>query len=243
MSLPAVDTSLVAPLDPSALMARLPARTRADLAWTEPALQRTLESLYEGPFEEERLQQAMHAFFELVRPIAEAVYANLPTSSGLELTTLGVNQLRTRGFLHLDPHTRDMALDALTILTAITNSVSKSVRDSTLEPTTADSFKDPSVAAAFTASPLVRSYVLLLAANKPFPDQPERQAHAGELVAWAFLMLSATLDRLARVGMVLDPFAGEAHGERTLRAAEAVREVLDDEDLQILSEARMRDLR
>lgn len=244
MSLPAVDTAFVAPLDPFALLDRLPARPRAELSWARPAIQRALESLHEGPLDEERLSAATRAFFEPMPAIAAALFKHLPASDNLALANSGTEELRAEGFRNVDAYTRDMALDALTILSAIFRHFASDANGSRLDVSTAEALNSADALEAWTASPMARAYVCLFAANKmPPSDDPERQAHASELVGWAFLMLSSTLDQLARVGVVIDPFADEPKGERTLRAAEAVRAVLDDVDLRILSEARMRDLR
>lgn len=244
VSLPAVDTTLVAPLDPLALLDQLPARARADLSWARPAIQKALESLHEEPLDDERLSAATRAFFEPMPAIAAALFQHLPASDNLSLSSRGMEAFRAEGFGNLDPHTRDMALDALTILSAIFARLATEVGGVRLDVSTAESLKDPDALESWAASPMARAYVCLFAADKmPPSDDPARQAHASELVGWAFLMLSSTLDQLARVGVVIDPFADEPKGDRTLRAAEALREVLDDEDLQILSDARMRDLR
>ena len=243
MSLPAVDTAFVAPLNPLRLLDRLPARARAALEWTKPRILAALAELRESKLEEADIDRATDTFAEPWKAIVRLAFEHLETREITESIEASFSSPTSELEL-LDPYVRDTASDCLANLRAFqlwTVSV-VNAHDGQLEVSEAD--VDEAMQLPI-ARALLRAQVLLLAAilAPPKPSDPELDA---ELVAAAYLESCIPLDVLARHGVVIDPHADESpmeRGRRTLRAAEAARAVLTEDDLEVLASARMRDLR
>lgn len=243
MSLPAVDTTLVAPLNPLRLLDRLPARARAALEWTKPRILAALAELRASKLDDADIDRATDTFAEPWKAILHLAFEHLEARQIAESIEASFST-PTSELERLDPYVRDTASDCLANLRAF-QLWSVSVVDEhdgqlhVSEEDVDEAMQHPIMRA------LLRAQVLLLAALLA-PAEPSDPDLDAELVAAAYLESCIPLDLLARHGVVIDPHADESpaeRGRRTLRAAEAARAVLTEEDLEILASARLRDLR
>jgi hypothetical protein len=89
--------------------------------------------------------------------IAAVLFEHLPASESLALAEHGTEAFRAEGLHNVDTHTRDVALDALTILSAIFRHFATDVGGAQLDVSTAESLKDPEALEAWAASPMARA--------------------------------------------------------------------------------------
>lgn len=243
MSLPAIDTSLVAPLNPLRLLDRLPARARATLEWTRPKIVAALADLRSSNLDDADIERAADTFAEPWKAILHFAFENLDAREILKSAETSFSST-TPELERLDPYVRDTANDCLANLRAFQRwtVAMTDEHEGPLEVTEADvdaAMREPVLRA------LLRSQVLLLAALLA-PDDARDPEQDAELVSAAYLESCIPLDLLRRHGITVDPYADETpaqRGRRALRAAESVRAVLTEDDIEVLASARLRDLR
>ena len=229
------------------LIDRLPAETRARLAWAPTELSGALESFLDGAMDEASLASFVSELGRVFTSIWPAVFS-LVEHPGLlrsELETAWRSEA-SRLCSSLDPGTADAAEWTIRAWIAF-GDLSLSLMGAAKEEVkralaSVDMATDESLAQR--GSPLRVQALIMAAVEAVRRGQP--RAVVAELVLRAFDEMHTLMEHVEAAGLRLDPFKGETLAERAARArryAEHVRDAVSDDDMRVIEESRLRRLR
>jgi hypothetical protein len=233
-------------LDVEALLGRLPAATRAQLAWVKAPIASGLARLYTDPFSDELLnevvEQVLRPMSSLGRAIAEVLAENPDRLRAAIVEDIERDRGKLLAYIQ-DADAADTAQWVFGLMRSLFD-VLLSHLDPALLPMFYDADFDQALADDKLRS-LMRGQVALMAAMQGVKEQaaPDRIV---DLLDIAFLQLIAIRDYLRKHGLWITAFPDETPEKRrqdTLRYAHRVRDVLTNEDWEGFDEARFRDLR
>ncbi len=239
------ESGALASLDVEAVLSRLPARTRADILWVRPVIEKLLRRLQEEPLTDELvvevtgealkpLQTLGLSFWQAFAPSPEAWRAEVAQA------------LRRDGELLDQFLTDEDRLESLVWAKGLLASFFDELlrRAGQMDPAVVDEIADDE-AMPEGARCLISAQVALMAALDLAKMQRDAE-RAGDLIDVAFLDLVKFKEALARDGILLTAFPNETpaeRAERVIRYAELARAIMTDEDMKVFDEARLRTLR
>lgn len=229
------------------LIDRLPAETRARLAWAPTELAGSLSSFLDGAMDEAALAALASDLGRVIASIGPAVLSIAAhpelLRSELEAAWRSESSLLRSS---LDPGTADVAEWTVRAWVAF-GDVSLALMRTVVEEvkralSSVDAALDDSLAQR--GSP-VRVQALMMAAIAGV-RRGKPQALVGDLVLRAFEEMKSLMEQVRAAGLHIDPFKGETLAERAERArryAGHVRGALTEDDMRAFDEARLRRLR
>jgi hypothetical protein len=232
-------------LDVEALLAKLPAAARAQVAWVKAPILEGVRRLQTEAFSDALLDEVVAATLRplaaLGRTFAElmAVNRDLLRASIME----DFERDRTRLQAYVDADAADTAAWGLGFLRSFYDAVLTYVG-----PSQVPTLHDDEVEHAFDIKPfrtLMRGQVALMAALEGVKAEAP-SSKVAELLDIAFLQLIDVRDHLRQQGLWISAFPDETSEERrqdALRYAERLREIFSDDDWGSFGEARLGDLR
>lgn len=233
--------------DLTALVAQLPPAERAALTWAPAAIEVELKRLREEPLSEDLVNACTLAIFTRSSTVLAAA-ARVLGAPGFLAALSGIYHAegeRLEEFLP-DAGARRSARWAMRTFVGFLQVilVATEIRDAGLDPSLPE---QPDLAEAFKddAAGVVRAVVLLMAAIS-IAEQDGDKERAAELADLAFLEASRGVDYLARLGLsvAVEPEGPSAQrGRRVLECVEEARAALAPEDVAVLVQARLRELR
>jgi len=247
MALPAFShTGAVPILDVETMLARLPARVRAELEWVKKPIADGLDRLRTEPLDEHLLDEVSAALADPLLRLGGAFWKSLLASPeewrALLMQELQAQRRRLVEFLH-DPEaedTLDWVLGYLRSLFSTAFSVMGAAGAELLPVSAARGTQWPD-----GLRPFLRSQTALMAVTALANSNGSRE-RAHERLDHAFLDLGVFQAALRREGVFMTAFPDETTEERRRRlskSATLVRDGLTDEDWGRFDEARVRDLR
>jgi hypothetical protein len=232
-------------LDVDALLERLPAQVRADLAWTKVPITAQLERLQREEVSDALLDEVTRTIAPplqiLGRTFLELMAANQDVLRAAVMDDIGRDQRRVQSYVdHADAvDTADWAFGFLRSLFNATLPFFELVLPSELEGKFQQGLEDSRIA------DLMRGQIALMGAIEAVKSQAPREKVV-ELIEVAFLRLMRARDHFRKVGFWVSPYPEETTEQRrqdTLRYAQRLREVLTDDDWATFGQARFGDLR
>lgn len=236
---------------------RLPAETRARVAWFPNQLTTAVASFLDGPRDEPSLSSLVTELRRLAASIEPAV-VSMAEQPDLLRSELEADWRSDAALLRatLDPGAPDaadaaewtmrsyIALSDLSL--ALMGAASEEIKGVIVASVADSSSAAEGAAEGVTrrgSSLRVRALIMaaLEGAHRQMP-----QAVVAELVLRAFDEMSLVLRSMHALGLRIDPFKGETLAERaqrTRRYAAHIRSVLTPDDMQALEESRLRQLR
>jgi len=240
---PAAEAVFVLDLD--TLFRRLPALTKAQVAWTKPRIDVGLKRLLSEPIDDTLLDDVVRELSEPVRALSRAVI-ELLISNREEFRTLGMDDLRReqdrlQAFLP-DGDSRDTLAWVLGFLRSFFG-LCLAIQPDQLATLDAEQIVQDSNNRELGL--FMRAQVALMAAVEAarVGAQPDRCVR---LIDSAFLNFMAFRTAIRSHGLWVSPFPNETSDERReslLRYAARLRETLTDQDWQAQDAARVGDLR
>ncbi len=229
------------------LIDRLPAETRARVAWAPAELAGSVSSFLDGAMDESSVSSLASDLGRVstsIRPAVSSLVDHLELLRS-ELETVW----RSEAVLlcsSLDPDTADLAEWTVRSWIAF-GDLSLSLMGSAMEEVklalaSADAAADNRVTRR--GSPL-RVQALIMAAIEGVRRGTPRGV-VTDLVLRAFDEMNGVLEQARAIGLHIDPFKGETLAERAERArryAAHVRDALTEDDVRAFEEARLRQLR
>jgi hypothetical protein len=232
-------------LDVDALLERLPAQARANLAWTKAPIAAQLRRLQSEAVTDALLDDVTRAIASplqtLGRTFLEFMAANQDVLRAAVMDDIGRDQQRVQSYVE-DADAVDTAEWAFGFLRSFFNAtlpLLELVVPSELENAIQYGLEDSRMA------DLLRGQIALMASIEAVKSQAVR-AKVTELVDIAFLRLMRARDHFRQVGFWVSPFPEETTEQRTqdaLRYAERLREVLTEDDWATFGQARLGNLR
>lgn len=229
------------------LIERLPAETRARLAWAPTELGGSVSSFLDGAMDEAALASLASDLGRVIASLWPAMFsaAGHPELFRSELEAAWRSEaalLRSS----LDPGTADVAEWTVRSWIAL-GDLGLALIGSAMEEvkrviSSVDLASDTSLAQR--GSPL-RVQALMMAAVAGV-HRGGAQAVVADLVLRACEEMESLMEQMQAAGLHLDPFKGETLAERAARArryAEHVRAALTEDDTRAIEEARLRSLR
>ncbi|MBI3200840.1 MAG: hypothetical protein HYZ29_04785 [Myxococcales bacterium] len=226
--------------DIEAALARLPAELRAKVAWAKAPARAGLSRLESERPTNELLEEVAKVLAKPFIAVASALWKALASrdawqselESALRQDTALMNQ-----FLADDDTRETLAwcLGFMRSLVGLTSIVNMEVLERLQEEQLASVVEQPQFIVLMKAEAALLG-TLQIARNG---GDPQRTA---ELIDLAFMLLCEMQDGLRRDGSWLNPFVGESaeeRAERTLRYARQVRDVLSEDDVEVLDAARL----
>jgi hypothetical protein len=229
------------------LIDRLPAETRARLAWAPTELTSSVSSFLDGAMDDSSLSSLVSDLGRVIASIWPAVFsmAEHPELLRSELEAAWRSEaslLRSS----LDPGAADAAEWTIRAWIAFVD-LSLTLMGAAMEEFKRVLASDPAVidaSATQRGSPL-RVQALIMAAIEGV-RRGKPQAVVAELVLRAFDEMHTVMEHAQAIGLHIDPFKGETLAERAERArryAEHVRNALTEDDMRAFEESRLRRLR
>jgi hypothetical protein len=235
--------------DLNALVGQLPAAERATLAWAPAAIEAELDRLRSEPLDADLISQTTVAIFTHFSRALTSIVRVLGTRNFLtEIKNLYHSEGQRLDRFLPDSGARRSAGWAMRAFLGVLEAVllSPEIREASLHP---DPLAHVDLSEAFKddAAGVLRAVVLLMAAVSIAEHDGDKE-RAAELADRAFLEASRGVDRMASLGlsMELKPEAGSSpseRGRRVLECVEEARAILTSEDVTVLSQARLRELR
>ena len=232
-------------LDVDALLERLPAQVRANLAWTKAPIAAQLQRLQSESVADALLDEVARAIAAplqtLGRTFLELMAANQDVLRAAVMDDIGRDQRRVQSYVD-DADAVDTAEWAFGFLRSFFNAtlpLLELVVPSQLENAIHHGLEDSRMA------DLLRGQIALMGAIEAVKSEAPREKVV-ELVEVAFLRLMRARDHFRQVGFWVSPFPEETTEQRrhdTLRYAQRLREVLTDDDWATFGQARFGDLR
>ncbi|MBI5482450.1 MAG: hypothetical protein HY906_26580 [Deltaproteobacteria bacterium] len=233
--------------DLDSLLARLPVRERAAVAWAPQTIRGALRQLLEGPPDPALVAKAT---VEVIRafhgcwPVLSAIFAN-PGALRAEIEGHWRQKLPLLREYLADPAVADeaeWAFRAVGSMFDLMLTIDPEEFTSSAEGPASGQVLDVT---GDDAAGLLRAQVLLMAVLEA-AEQGDPPAVAAELAELAYDEAAVGVAALARLGLRIDPFRGESAGERgtrLLRYADHARVALSSGDMAALEAARLQDLR
>jgi len=232
-------------LDVDALLERLPAQVRANLAWTKAPIAEQLRRLQSESVADALLDDVARAIAAplqtLGRAFLEFMAANQDVLRAAVMDDIGRDQRRVESYVD-DADAVDTAQWAFGFLRSffnVTLPLLELVVPSQLENAIHLGLEDSRKA------DLLRGQIALMGAIEAVKSEAPRDKVV-ELVEVAFLRLMRARDHFRQVGFWVSPFPEETTEQRrhdTMRYAQRLREVLTDDDWATFGQARFGDLR
>ena len=231
----------------SALVARLPATQRAALAWTPAALDRETEPLRQGLLTNDVVVECTRGVFRVFGELLPSLVQTLGAENFFAEVEGGyADALRRLQVVLPDAGSKRSADWVVHAIQGFTKFVSHLPVEE-MEGLDAKSTQERGFVDFLGSEPagVFRAAVLLMAAIS-IADQGGDAERAAELCDLAFLNAAEGVDHLARAGILIaSDVEGDAgsRGREILQAVEEARALLTADDVNALSQARLRDLR
>ena len=231
--------------DLASLVAQVPPVERAALTWAPAAIEAELKRLREEPLNADLVNEtSLTISTHLSKALTVIVRALGAPEFLVELKGVYRSESERLDRFLPDPGARRSARWAVQALVGLLEAfpLSPEIRHADLDP---GLLAQPDLAEVFKndAAGIIRAVVLLMAAVSLAEIDGDRD-RAAELADRAFLEASRGVDHLARLGLVQDLKASSAKpGCPVLECVEEARAALAPEDLTVLVQARLRELR
>jgi hypothetical protein len=227
------------------VLARLPAESRARLAWAKKPIENGLARLRTEPLTDELVSQITDETWKplasLGRALEEMISTNLDEWRARLVDDFKLEEEQLAAFVE-DESSRDTLRWILGVLQSFSGLMLSLPREFLAridENLLAQALADEDL------KPYLRAIAVLLAAAETRKAGGD-PARARDLLDVAFLELSTFRATLRKQGVSLTPFPSETIEERRrglLESADRLRTVISSEDWRTLEQARVRDLR
>ena len=233
--------------DLTALVGQLPPAERAALAWAPAAIEAELKRLREEPLNTHLVNETTLAIFTQFGKALTVIIQALGAPGFLaELKGIYHSEGERLDRFLPDPGARRSARWAMRAFVGFLEAMplGPEIQEASLDP---GLLAQPDLAEAFKddATGVIRAVVLLMAAVS-LSERDGDKERAAELADRAFLEASRGVDHLARLGLSVE-LEAEApsvnRGSRVLECVEEARAALAPEDVTVLVQARLRELR
>ena len=233
--------------DLTALVAQLPPAERAALTWAPAAIEAELRRLREEPLDTDLVNESTLAIFTQFSKVLAVIVRALGAPGFLaELKGIYHSEGESLDRFLPDPGARRSARWAMRAFVGFLEAIplGPEIRKATLDP---GLLAQPDLATAFKddAAGVIRAVVLLMAAVS-IAERDGDKGRAADLADRAFLEASRGVDHLARLGLSVELEAeamSAKPGCRVLECVEEARAALAPEDVTVLVQARLRELR
>lgn len=233
--------------DLTALVAKLPSAERAALAWAPAAIEDELKRLREEPLNTHLVNETTLAIFtQFGKALAVVIEALGAPGFLAEIKGIYHSESERLDRFLPDPGARRSARWAMRAFVGFLEAIplGPEIQAASLDP---GLLTKPELAEVFKddAAGVIRAVVLLMAAIS-LAERDGDKERAAELADRAFLEASRGVDHLARLGLSVElgletPSANR--GSRVLECVEEARAALASEDVAVLLQARLRELR
>ena len=227
------------------LFDRLPAAARAELLWTRKPIQDALSSVIAAPSDVDTLDSASRSAMSLVQTVMARVLAlqgsvvNLTTSRATVMSDLAADCEELASFVD-DACSVDTLDWCVAFIKDFYREVWVHVEHTLKDPVMLDAVLNMDDEAN-VKEPFQRGIFALMAALE-CTRRTDEAGTARTLIDVAFLELETLRERLARVGLVLIPYADDTLEERQgrlLRCAGQAKDAMTPVDVRDLEDARL----
>jgi hypothetical protein len=226
----------------TALLERLPAAQRAQFAWAPVAGRQELSPLIEGNLEPQAIANAAKGVMRILTQVLPGIFDLLGDLTP-ELDAAYGTELGRLSQILPDVGSKRSAEWVTSVLRVVSRVAVRHAAEITQIATSEVVQNVPDELANHEAGWLFEGMILLMAAML-IADEAGSPERAAELCDLAFLRTSRALDYLARGGLEFDlSEIDRKAGAGVLEAFDEARRALSGEDIDVLSSARLRQLR